>query len=351
MDPIVNSDVSSSGYELEQSTFRKNILITGVSGMLGGYFLEYICQLARFNSIKCRIVGITRHQSTYIKILANHYSDVLKIDLPSSIQSHILESNDWLVIHAASPASPESYLTSQLALIETNIINTLEIAKALASSGGHLILLSSGEVYGATPDLPTTETSYSGFNHLEVRGWYPESKRSGELIAQNFASHYGFNSTSLRIYHTFGPGVNLDQSRIFSTVIRSIVEQIPIQLRTTGSAKRSFLYASDLMRAILICSAQHGSSVYNVAGNDELSIFEFAEKGSEIGGENCPVLVTPNLDTGSIGTVLESPILRGLADTSALKALGWEPRVSISDGLSRTANSILWRNENIDTNK
>ena len=351
MDPVINTDVSFLRSFMADTKCQKNILVTGVSGMLGGYFLEFLCELARINPNDYRIIGITRRETPYLKRLSNFYSDLLVIDAPSSIQSHILQRKDWLVIHAASPASPESYIHSELALIETNIVSTLEIATALASSGGHLVLLSSGEVYGATPKLPTTETSYSGFDHLAVRGWYPESKRAGELISQNFANHYGFNATSLRVYHTFGPGINLDQSRIFSTVIGAIVHQNPIELRTTGTVKRSFLYVFDLMCAILICASRQGSSIYNVAGDDELSIFEFSQIGSDIGGRNCPVITssTPISQTGE--AIQESPILRGLADTTALKSLGWQPRVSISDGLSRTTESILWRNANIESDE
>jgi UDP-glucuronate decarboxylase len=347
MDPIVDLDVATSLERGIATTSRQNFLVTGGTGMLGGYVLEYLCELARLEGREVRIVAIARRVTPYLKKLSNFYPQSLCISSPEDIPIAMNQGDDWFVVHAASPASPETFDSDRIGLIDTNIQMTLRIVESLASHGGHLVYFSSGEIYGPTPDLPTRETSFSGFDHLGERGEYPEMKRAGEAIINSYSSQFGFGATCLRIYHTFGPGIDPNQSRIFSSVIRSIIDQSPIVLRSTGQAKRSFLYASDLAVATLICANQNGFRAANVAGDQEISIREFADVGSQIGGEKCPVLIMQSEPADGSNELVQSPIMRGFADTSRLKTLGWNARVTVEEAIIQTTTSVQWRQKNI----
>ncbi len=343
MDPIVELDTKEavdSGLTFDP-TFDV-VLVTGSTGMLGGYLAEAFCELNRLGISRAKVVLASRSMTPYLNALADHYGDVVQLVAIDSIHERISKSIRPLVIHAASPASPEEFSESAKGLLETNILLTLTIAEALAQTQGHLAFLSSGEIYGPTPDLPARETSMSGFDHLGTRGAYPESKRAGELIAKTFSERADFGATAWRIYHTFGPGIDVAQTRIFSTVVDSIIKGINIRLRTDGSAMRSFLYSSDLFFAIALRASQTDFQALNVAGDAELSIREFAMFADQLSGGLCKVELSRQ-ESKPKGATVESPILRGSADTSKLKSLGWTPRVTIDQALVRTVESTKWR--------
>jgi len=343
MDPSVNRDVFEYDFNIELCSEYSDVLVTGATGMLGAYAVEFFCELSRLHQLDRKIVAMVRKSSPYLAALESHYPDCLRVCYYEDLDSVLLSGQNWLVVHAASPASPDQFENDPFGLVATNVMMTLQVAQALKVVGGHAVYLSSGEIYGPSPKIPTSETDSSGFDHLGPRGSYPESKRSGELILQAFSTEYGFGATCLRVYHTFGPGIDIDQSRIFSTVIKSLVNEAPIELRTTGLAQRSFLYSSDLLNAVLICGRTTGFRAANVAGDSEISIRQFAEIASQLSGGNSPVIV--NASSGDREVPTESPILRGSANTGVLRALGWSPAVNIEDGITRTVESVKWRTQ------
>lgn len=343
MDTSIDKDVSEYVFNRKLCDKYQNIMVTGATGMLGAYAVEFFCELSRQHGLNKQIVAMVRKSSPYLVALESHYADCLRVCYYEDITTVLLSSQNWLVVHAASPASPDQFENDPFGLVATNIMMTLQVAEALRVAGGHLVYFSSGEVYGPNPKIPTSESDSSGFDHLGPRGSYPESKRSGELILQAFSSEYGFGATCLRIYHTFGPGIAINQSRIFSTVINSLVNQTPIVLRTAGEARRSFLYSLDLLNAVLICAESTGFKVANIAGDTEISIRQFADIASQLSGGASPVKVTATVVDK--GTPTESPILRGSANTEVLRSLGWTPLVEIRDGLGRTVESVKWRTQ------
>ena len=343
MDPSINKDVSEYGFSGKLRDEFQNIMVTGATGMLGAYAVEFFCELSRQHKLNKKIVAVVRKSSPYLAALESDYADCLRVCHYEDMSSVLLSSHNWLVVHAASPASPDQFENDPFGLVATNIMMTLQVAEALRVVGGHLVYFSSGEVYGPNPKIPTSESDSSGFDHLGPRGSYPESKRSGELILQAFSSEYGFGATCLRIYHTFGPGIATNQSRIFSTVINSLVNQTPIVLRTAGEARRSFLYSLDLLNAVLNCAESAGFKVANIAGDTEISIRQFADIASQLSGGNSPVKITSTvIDEGA---PTESPILRGSANTEVLRSLGWSPLVELKDGIGRTVESVNWRRQ------
>lgn len=346
MDPVIGSDVENYlDSDLPQITPHR-VMVLGASGMLGSYVVEFLCEMARVTNKAIHLVAVSRRSSRYLQGLETHYKDVLHIVDYEKVPSMLAASNGWLVVHAASPASPDQYLGNEAGLIDANVGLTLDVMRELSRTGGHLTYFSSGEVYGPSPELPTREDTFSAFDHLGPRGCYGESKRAGELIVKVFSDRSSARGSALRIYHTFGPGIDVNQSRIFSTVVKSVCEKTPILLRTAGEARRSFLYSADLVSAILVTTAQDEFSAYNVAGETEMSIKEFAEIASRLSGGASPV-ITQNEDRSQTGSqIVESPIMRGIADTQRLRDLGWTPLVDVAEAIRRTVQSVQWRSLN-----
>jgi dTDP-glucose 4,6-dehydratase len=343
MDPVVDADVEVLLESNIPTDFGSSLVVTGASGMLGGYFLEVACELAQQLGLNTKIAACVRSRNPYLDMLADRYRSIVRLVELKNVSTVIRSMSNPFVIHAASPASPERYDGNAFGLIQTNISLSLAIAEALADVGGRLSFLSSGEVYGPNPPLPTNEESSSGFDHLSERGSYPESKRAGELIFKSYSEVCGFSATVLRVYHTFGPGIDLDQSRIFSTVVRSIVDSAPIVLRTQGLATRNFLYALDFVAAVLQTRFNEGFHVFNVAGVEEVSIADFARMGAELSNGNSKVQLPTEGVREESRQPPESPIMRGLADTTKLRNQGWSPLVPLKEGITKTVESALWR--------
>jgi nucleoside-diphosphate-sugar epimerase len=230
-------------------------------------------------------------------------------------------------------------MNDKASLFETNFLLTELIFRSLEKAGGRLTYFSSGEVYGDNPIVPTSERDYSGFDHLGERGYYPEIKRFTELLIKSWSDQTHIPATILRIFHTFGPGLRQDDNRIFADAIRSAAAGRDIRLHSDGSARRSFLYTSDLAEAIGITLADESFDVFNVCGFPELSILEFASIVAEQ-VEGCRVVRDDSVDSGIFP---QSPIKRGLADVTKLKSLGWSQKVSVNEAVSRTISSLRFR--------
>jgi nucleoside-diphosphate-sugar epimerase len=248
--------------------------------------------------------------------------------------------DDKLLIHSASPANLNSVNSNPGDLLETNLVQVLNFANIFSKTGGKINFFSSGEVYGHNPKLPTSETDFSAFNHLELSGIYAESKKMAEMILYLHSLNNQFNFDIYRIFHTFGPGVKLTDTRIFGSIFESLYYRKPILLRSNGSARRTLMYSGDLLQAILITNSRTENLVLNVAGEKEYSILELAQIASNI--------VSPKLE---IITSMESgdnrsnnSIRRAVADTTKLASMGWKVLFDIETGFSRTLESFSERN-------
>jgi dTDP-glucose 4,6-dehydratase len=224
-------------------------------------------------------------------------------------------------------------------LLETNLTQVLKYSNIFSKSGGNFTFFSSGEVYGQNPKFPTSESDYSPFNHLDFAGIYAESKRMAESILYIKSLQKQFTFNVFRIYHTFGPGINLNDKRIFGTILRSLYYREPIVLRGDGSVRRTFMYAGDLLQAILITGGSLDNHVLNISGIRDHSILELAQIASELVNPKLEIVIGNNpQDHDSNNT-----IKKGLADTSKLTSLGWKILFNVDEAFSRTLQSLSER--------
>jgi dTDP-glucose 4,6-dehydratase len=338
MDPTIDQDSERLLEVYPEGANFDNIVVTGSSGMLGQYHVELFAEISRKLSNNVTIHAFSREPTPYLIALSKYYPESIRIQNYEDPFSSIARNGRTHVVHAASPASPESYVGNLQSLVFTNLVLSMDLNKSFSFGNNHLTLFSSGEVYGPAPTVPTSETSFDAFDHLGARGAYPELKRTAELI---FLGEKGIDSTSasaLRIFHTFGPGVNLQQTRIFSTVLKSLLDSMPIELHSDGSAKRSFMYAGDLAHAVMQLSNMGTSGAFNVGGRDEISILEFSQLASKlVEGTEVSTLVSNQ------NNIPQATATRGLANTERLNALGWHTLFTTEDALEKTLTSLLWR--------
>ncbi len=145
-----------------------------------------------------------------------------------------------------------------------------------------------------------------------------------------------FQFNALRIFHTFGPGINLNDPRIFGTLLNSLYNKIPITLRGDGSSRRTFMYTGDLLQAILVACDRSKSYVLNVGGTEEISILDLATKVSNLTKPKLEIVYSKE----KIDFQSNFSIKRGMADTTELSKLGWKNIFSVEEAFSRTLRGL-----------
>jgi len=252
-----------------------------------------------------------------------------------------IEEDVHFIIHAASQASPKFYGTDPVGTLSANIIGTLNLLKlASEKKTERYLYFSSSEVYGTleSDKIPTKEDDFGYVNPTEVRSCYAESKRMGENICVSWMHQYGIPALIVRPFHTYGPGMDLTDGRVYADFISNMVEEKDIVMKSDGSAIRAFCYIRDATEGFLtvLLSGKPGLA-YNVGNEEgEASILELAEKLISIYPEK-------NLKIHRFekegNYYLKSTVSRIVPQTSRMKELGWIPQTTIEDGFSRTIQS------------
>ena len=348
-DSILKEDLdfiisSNTGWE---SLEGKNILITGANGFLPAYMVETILYLNenKFNE-KANVFAVVRNINRALKRFSSHkHNPNLKFYVHDVCKPLKIKEEIKYIIHAASQASPKFYKKDPVGTLCPNALGTyylLELAKE--KDVDCFLFFSSGEVYGNFEDckIPIKETSYGYVDPVDVRSCYSESKRMGENMCISFYKQFGVPTKIVRPFHTYGPGMKLDDGRVFADFIANILNKKDIIMKSDGSAIRAFCYLSDAVSGFfnVLLNGENGS-VYNV-GNDKsvVSILNLAERLVNLFPEYKLKVIRKERNDS---IYLESKIKRSSPDISKIRSIGWEPHYSIEEGFKRTLKSFELR--------
>jgi nucleoside-diphosphate-sugar epimerase len=326
----------------------KKILVSGASGSLPAYMVETLLYLneTRFKN-KLKVYALVRDIKKAKKRFY-HYKG--RTDLEFIVQDvcRPLRSDGAIhfIIHAASHSSPKYYGSDPAGTMAANIIGTynlLELARAKRSRG--FLFFSSGEVYGDVParEMPLTEGTFGYLDPLNIRSCYAESKRSGESMCACWSHQYGVPAKIVRPFHTYGPGMALDDGRVYADFISDIIHGRDIAIKGDGAAKRTFCYLADATTGFFtaLLKGKDGEA-YNVSdGNGEISVRGLARMLVKLFPEkNLTVKFNTDIKRGGY---MKSPIRRAYPQTAKIKNLGWVVRYSLKEGFERTIRSFYDR--------
>ncbi len=232
------------------------------------------------------------------------------------------------VLHFASPASPVDYLELPIPTLKVGSLgthNALGLAKAKKAT---FLLASTSEVYGDPLVRPQSEDYWGNVNPVGPRGVYDEAKRFAEAMTMAYHRFHGLDTRIVRIFNTYGPRMRMRDGRVVPNFITQALKGEPLTVYGQGQQTRSFQYIDDLIEGIhrLLESDEH--LPVNIGNPHEMTVLEFAKKIIEITRSKSSIVYKP--------LPQDDPQVRQPDITKAKNLLGWEPKVSLEEGLLRT---------------
>lgn len=344
--PIISSDIKTiamAGIDWLQLK-QKVILITGGSGFLASYLvksllmandlhglgLQIICIARRLESVNQRLAELLNHPG--LRVILHDITEPLPSGFPAAD----------VIIHSASQASPKYYGTDPVGTLMANTVGTMYmLSHARTHNSARFLFFSSGEVYGSpsNADAFIGESDYGFLDPMQVRSCYAESKRIGETMCAAWSHQFGLHTSVVRPFHTYGPGMALNDGRVFADFVADVVHGRDIVLKSDGLAKRPFCYIADATLGFLTVLL-HGSSgeAYNVANpSTEISMRDLAYTLVGMYPER-DISVSFNPQPAD-SSYLKSSTVRSRPSIAKISHLGWEPFVGIEEGFARTIQS------------
>jgi dTDP-glucose 4,6-dehydratase len=235
-----------------------------------------------------------------------------------------------VVLHFASPASPIDYLKYPIQTLKVGSLGTHNTLGLALAQGARYLLASTSEVYGDPLVHPQREDYVGNVDTIGPRGVYDEAKRFAEAITMAYHRFHHLDTRIVRIFNTYGPRMRLDDGRVVPNFIGQALRQEPLTVYGDGSQTRSFQYYSDLIEGIYRLLHSDFTEPVNIGTQQEISILEFAHLVNEI--TQNPAGIVFKKDERIKG----DPQTRRPDITRARTILGWEPKVTIDDGLEQT---------------
>lgn len=302
---------------------RKRILITGAAGFLGSHLCDRFIKedyhvIAMDNLITGRLKNIEHLFKLENFEFYNH--DVSKF-------IHVPGNLDY-ILHFASPASPIDYLKIPIQTLKVGslgIHNCLGLAKA---KNARVLIASTSEVYGDPTVHPQTEEYWGNVNPVGPRGVYDEAKRFQEAMTMAYHTFHGLETRIIRIFNTYGPRMRLNDGRVLPAFIGQALRGEDLTVFGDGSQTRSFCYVDDLVEGIFRLLHSDYPYPVNVGNPDEITIMEFAKEIIALTGTDQKIVCKE--------LPVNDPKQRQPDITKARGILGWEPKVSRSEGLKIT---------------
>jgi dTDP-glucose 4,6-dehydratase len=299
------------------------VLITGAAGFLGSHLTD------RFLADGHSVVGldnfITGHRDNLKHLAAEPRFSFVE----HNISTHTLIDGPLDgVLHFASPASPIDYLKLPIQTLKVGSLGTHNALGIALAKKARFFLASTSEVYGDPLVHPQPESYWGNVNPIGPRGVYDEAKRFAEAITMAYHRFHGVDTRIVRIFNTYGPRMRPRDGRVVSNLIVQAINNEPLTIYGDGSQTRSFCYVDDEIEGIYRLFMKGDSNPMNIGNPVEFTVRQLAELVIELTGTKSQIVSKPLPE--------DDPKVRQPDITRACTMLGWEPKVDLRAGVSRT---------------
>lgn len=304
----------------------RNVLIAGGAGFVGSHlakaFLDagdHVVSVDNLSTGRLENIAHLRDNPNFIHINAD-----ITQDLPTEITDRKYD----IIANLASPASPPKYLRLSVETLMVGAIGTKNLLDIAVRDSARFMQASTSEVYGDPQVHPQPESYWGNVNSYGARAMYDESKRFAEALIWVYRNQKDANTCLVRIFNTYGPHMDPEDGRVVSNFVIQALKNEPITIYGEGKQTRSFCYVSDQVAGMIKLIESDEHDPINIGNPGEFTMIELAEK----------VIAATNSSSQIVHKPLppDDPTQRRPDITIAREKLGWEPKVSLDDGLKPT---------------
>lgn len=301
----------------------KKILVTGGAGFLGSHLCERL--LNEGNEVLCVDNFYTGNKSNILHLTSNPKFELMRHDVTFPLYVEVDE-----IYNLACPASPIHYQHDPVQTTKTSVhgaINMLGLAKRTKAK---ILQASTSEVYGDPEVHPQPESYWGKVNPIGFRSCYDEGKRCAETLFFDYYRQHNLRIKVIRIFNTYGPRMHPNDGRVVSNFIVQALKNEPITIYGTGTQSRSFCYVDDLIDGMIrtMNSSDEFTGPVNIGNPGEFTMLELAQQVVSMTGSSSEIVFLP--------LPSDDPRQRRPVITLAKEVLKWEPKVNLSQGLSKT---------------
>lgn len=312
----------------------KRILVTGGAGFLGSHLCRKL--LAAGNEVICVDNFYSGFKRNIEPLLDHQAFELIRHDVTFPLYLEVDE-----IYNLACPASPIHYQRDPVQTTKTSVhgaINLLGLAKRVSAK---IFQASTSEVYGDPAVHPQTEDYWGHVNPIGLRACYDEGKRCAETLFFDYHRQHNLEIKVARIFNTYGPNMHPNDGRVVSNFIIQALQNKPITIYGQGTQTRSFCFADDLIDGFykLMNSPKELTGPVNLGNPNEFTMLELAQAVLEVTGSSSQLVYQP--------LPSDDPKQRRPDISIAKSQLGWEPKVQLKEGLTRTAQyfeQVLYSN-------
>lgn len=301
----------------------QHFLVTGGAGFVGSHLCDLL--LARGH----KVTAMDNLSTGSLENIAHNLEDPRFRFIEYDVTNHLhLDEHVDGVFHLASPASPIDYLQLPIETLKVGSIGTMNALDLAQEHGAVFLLASTSEVYGDPLVHPQTEDYWGNVNPVGPRSVYDEAKRYAEAVTMAYHRARGVETRIVRIFNTYGPRMRLNDGRVVPTAIHQALTGQPVTVFGDGRQTRSFCYVADEVEAIYRLFESGHNDPVNIGNPAEMTVLDLCKTVIRLIGSEIEIVYRP--------LPIDDPHQRRPDISKARELLGWEPKVSIEDGLKET---------------
>ncbi len=302
----------------------KRILITGGAGFIGSHLCERLLQEG--NEVICLDNYFTGSKKNIIHLQNHPFFEIIRHDI---IMPFFIEVDE--IYNLACPASPVHYQFNPIKTVKTSVMGTINMLGLAKRIKARFLQASTSEVYGDPSVHPQPEKYWGNVNPVGFRSCYDEGKRCAETLCMDYHRQNNVRIKIVRIFNTYGPRMHPNDGRVISNFIVQALQDKPLTVYGEGKQTRSFQYVDDLVEGMIrMMNTQDDiTGPVNLGNPTEFTILEIANRIISLTGSKSSIEFKPMPP--------DDPVKRKPEITVAKQVLdGWEPQISLEDGLLRT---------------
>jgi dTDP-glucose 4,6-dehydratase len=299
------------------------IVVAGAAGFIGSHMCDRL--LAEGHSVVALDNLLTGSEENLAHLRGVDRFEFIRHDITRPIR---LDEPIDAVINMASPASPKDYLEHPIETLDVGSAGTRNMLELALARHARFLLTSTSECYGDPLVHPQVETYWGNVNPVGPRSCYDESKRFAEALTMAYHRVHRLHTNIARIFNTYGPRMKLNDGRVVPAFLDQALRGAPMTVFGDGSQTRSFCYVSDMVEGLYRLMQSGERFPVNLGNPQELTIAEFAARISRLTGSASQIVHQPLPE--------DDPKQRRPDISKARRVMGWEPRVTLEDGLQLT---------------